>query len=128
MAPLPPAHHARQGQSRAQICAAEIGVDHFIPLLLRHKSQQPIAVDSGVVYQVIDRTKLLFDAIEHGRDTLLAGEIGFHRQRLSASGDDALDHFIRGLFPLTIVHGYAEPRASQSLRDGGADNPRRPGD
>jgi hypothetical protein len=44
---------------------AEIRVDHFIPLLLRHRGQQRIAVDSRVVYQVIDGDKLLFDAIEH---------------------------------------------------------------
>ena len=49
-----------------------------------------------------------------------AGEIGFHCRCLSTSGDDALDHFVGGLFPVTIVHGYTKPRASQSLRDGGS--------
>ena len=54
----------------------------------------------------------------------MAREIGLHGQRLSAGGDDALDHLGRGFFPLTIVNGDAETCASQSLRDGSADNPR----
>ena len=44
--------------------AAEIGVDHLVPLLRRHLVHGGVAGDAGIVDQDLDRAELGFDLLD----------------------------------------------------------------
>ena len=76
--------HRRIDRLRAQEGAGEVGLDHAVPLGDVERVRRLADVDAGVVDEDVDAAELAGDALDHGGDRGLVGDVGGHGDRLGA--------------------------------------------
>ncbi len=101
------------GGAGDQEVAAQVDLDHGVPLLDRHVEDHPVAQDAGVVHDRVDPAEGVVREVEEGLGPLGFGDVVEVRDGLAAGGDDLLDHLGGG----PGVGAAAVPFASEIVHD-----------
>ena len=101
----------------------EVGVDHRVPVLLRHTVEHAVAGDAGVVDENVDGPEIARDA----RHPLLAGGIVAHVELVDGDARLGLE-LARGGIVAGVGGGYTAALVLEGNGDGVADAARTSGD
>ena len=77
--------HGRVDRLRAQEGAGEVGLDHAVPFREIELVRRLADVDAGIVDENVDAAELAADALDHGGDRGLVGDVGGDRDRPGAA-------------------------------------------
>src|SRR5580698_3966197 len=113
-------HHGRKGANTVED-AAQIRVQHPVPLLWRHLMQRPPKTpDASVIHQNVDSPKFLADLCRQRLNRLWVSNVAFHYRGFPASFDNGLGAGVQRN-PVTAAEDGHSTQTGQLLRDGGAD-------
>src|SRR5204863_801564 len=98
-------------------CAAEIRVEHGIPVVILQAEQDVVACQPRVVHQDVDLAERLLDALDERRHRCDVGDVAREPGGVAA---DAVGH-LAGAARVTPDHGDARTRAGERLGDRATD-------
>src|SRR6185503_16009157 len=103
--------------------AAEVGVDHLLPLLAVHPLHRRVASDPGIVDQHVDRTELAFNLTHAVLTRVEIGDVPFECLDSGAVREGAC-----ALVVTRIVGSYFHAHVTKGDADRFADSTRAAGD
>ena len=111
-------HRAHEALSPIE-CGGEISGDHVVPILVRHRHDEFVAGNAGVIDEDLDRAEFGVDLLARLGDRGGVGDVDLKGLGLQALGDDVVGHLHAGLGLRDAKDGVAV--GSESFRDGLAD-------
>ena len=115
--PAPPLEHPARHRAARVEDAAQVRLDHPVPVLVAHADDECVPCDAGVVDENVDRAELALDTLDEGGDLRILPDV-----RLEATPPISLrDDF--GCLPATpVVHRHPGSGCGELARDGSTDS------
>src|SRR5262249_3037506 len=124
----PPAQEFDDRGARTQELARQIYRNHHIPLRERHLLKRRITLQSGIVYEDVDRPQPLHHRAEHVPDLSFVRHVREMRVSLDAVLLDGTDHLLSTILACDIVDDDIGAGLTKADRHGAADTRICPGD